>query len=173
MNDDGKDVNPGEVGEIYVRGPICFKSYHRNPEANAGAFDPEGWFKTGDVGYFQNGLLYIVDRKKELIKYKGWQVAPAEIEGLLLSHPEILDAAVIGVEAEGTEVPRAYVVVANRQVTTEEKIKQFVKEHLASYKQLRGGVMYLDAIPKSPSGKVLRKDLRAMVQRNERTRANL
>lgn len=89
------------------------------------------------------------------------QVAPAELEAHLLSHPDILDAAVIGVDWEGTEAPRAY-VVADRSKVSEEQIKSFVKEHLATYKQLRGGVIFIDSIPKSPSGKILRKDLRAM-----------
>jgi 4-coumarate--CoA ligase len=93
----------------------------------------------------------------------GMQVAPAELEAHLLSHPDILDAAVIGVDWEGTEAPRAY-VVADQSKISEEQIKAFVKEHMATYKQLRGGVIFMDAIPKSPSGKILRKDLRAMAK---------
>jgi 4-coumarate--CoA ligase len=96
----------------------------------------------------------------------GMQVAPAELEAHLLSHPDILDAAVIGVDWEGTEAPRAY-VVADRSKISEEKIKAFVKEHMATYKQLRGGVVFIDAIPKSPSGKILRKDLRAMAKEEQ------
>jgi len=108
-------------------------------------------------------MFYIVDRKKELIKYKGMQVAPAELEAHLLSHPDIQDAAVIGVDWGGTEAPRAY-VVADRTTISEEGIKGFVKEHMAPYKQLRGGVVFIDVIPKSPSGKILRKDLRALAE---------
>jgi len=163
VDDDGKDVEVGQEGELLLKGPIVFKGYHNNPEANKDAFDSEGYFRTGDVGMFQNGMFYIVDRKKELIKYKGMQVAPAELEAHLLSHPHILDAAVIGVEWEGTEAPRAY-VVADRSKVSEEQIKAFVKEHMATYKQLRGGVVFIGVIPKSPSGKILRKDLRAMAK---------
>lgn len=103
------------------------------------------------------------DRKKELIKYKGLQVAPAELEAVLISHPQILDAGVIGVydEQECTEVPRAY-VVADKTVVSARDIQDFVKSRLASHKQVRGGVEFVAAIPKSPSGKILRKDLRAM-----------
>ncbi|KAK3080708.1 hypothetical protein LTS18_013874 [Coniosporium uncinatum] len=103
---------------------------------------------------------------EELIKYKGLQVAPAELEALLISHPKILDAAVIGVDiAEGTEGPRAYVVVDSKSGMDEAKIKQFVKENVAGHKQLRGGVVFVEAIPKSPSGKILRKDLREAARR--------
>ncbi|TLD36202.1 hypothetical protein E2P81_ATG03091 [Venturia nashicola] len=163
VDDDGRDVEVGLEGELLLKGPIVFKGYHNNPEASRDAFDSEGYFRTGDVGLFRNGMFYIVDRKKELIKYKGMQVAPAELEAHLLSHPDILDAAVVGVDFEHTEVPRAY-VVADRSKVSEDQIKAFVKEHMAAHKQLRGGVVFIDAIPKSPSGKILRKDLRAMAK---------
>ncbi|KAJ4335142.1 hypothetical protein N0V95_008984, partial [Ascochyta clinopodiicola] len=103
------DLAPGSAGEILIKGPTVFKGYFSNPAADAEAFTPDGWFRTGDVGVFRDGHLYIVDRIKELIKYKGLQVAPAELEAVLLSHPQILDAAVIGVPSDdGTdEVPRA------------------------------------------------------------------
>ncbi|KAJ9649292.1 hypothetical protein H2199_000067 [Coniosporium tulheliwenetii] len=168
VDDEGKDVPVGQPGEVIVKAPIVTKGYHKNPEANKEAFI-DGWFRTGDIALFKDGMFYIVDRKKELIKYKGLQVAPAELEALLLSHPLILDAAVIGVEAEGTEVPRAY-VVADRQKMPPEKIEAFVADNVADYKRLRGGVVYLDAIPKSPSGKILRKDLREMARREGRAR---
>lgn len=117
-------------------------------------------------------MPYIVDRKKELIKYKGLQVAPAELEALLLTHPKIFDAAVIGINTPSTEAPRAYVVTAGD--ITEQEIKDFVKKNAADYKQLRGGVVFLEAIPKSPSGKILRKDLREMANKEaEGVRAKL
>jgi 4-coumarate--CoA ligase len=103
------------------------------------------------IHYLLHGIP--ANSTQELIKYKGIQVAPAELEALLISHPDIADAAVIGVEAEGTEVPRAY-VVADQKKMSAEKIASYVKENVASYKQLRGGVIFLDVIPKSPSGKV-------------------
>ncbi|KAK4189445.1 putative 4-coumarate--CoA ligase [Podospora australis] len=167
VDDDERDVEPGKEGEIWVRGPMITKGYWGNEKANKEAFSEKGgWFKTGDVAVFRDGLFYIVDRKKELIKYKGMQVAPAELEALLISHPKILDAAVIGVEGEGTEVPRAYIVADPRQVTAKE-VADWVAGQVGNHKKLRGGVVFLEAIPKSPSGKILRKDLRALAAREK------
>ncbi|KAL1792937.1 hypothetical protein ACET3X_009444 [Alternaria dauci] len=167
VDDDGRDVGVGEAGEVLVKGPVVCKGYYQNPDADREAFTDDGWFRTGDVAVFKNGLFYVVDRKKELIKYKGLQVAPAELEALLLSHPDILDAAVIGVPTDdGTnEMPRAYVVVGDRGKIGADEIMQFVKGNVAGHKQLRGGVVFLDEIPKSPAGKILRKDLRARAEK--------
>lgn len=172
VDEENKDVEPGQEGELWLQGPVIFKGYHNNPAADADSFE-DGWYNTGDVGVFkkENSLFYIVDRRKELIKYKAMQVAPAELEALLISHDDILDAAVIGVEGEGTEVPRAY-VVADKNKISEQDIKDFVKKNVAGYKQLRGGVIFLSEIPKSPSGKILRKDLRAAAKL-ENTKAKL
>ncbi|KUJ14714.1 acetyl-CoA synthetase-like protein [Mollisia scopiformis] len=167
MDDDGKDVPEGKPGEVLVKGPVVTKGYYGNPQATRDSFI-DGWFCTGDVAIWKNGLPYIVDRKKELIKYKGFQVAPAELEALLVTHPKILDAAVIGVDIPGTEAPRAY-VVTNGDIT-EQEIKEFVKKNIADYKQLRGGVVFMEAIPKSPSGKILRKDLREMARKETRAK---
>ncbi|KAB2572128.1 putative acyl-coenzyme A synthetase [Lasiodiplodia theobromae] len=168
VDDEGRDVEPGQPGEVLVRGPVVTKGYHKNDEANAEAFR-DGWFCTGDIAVFKDGKFYIVDRKKELIKYKGLQVAPAELEALLLAHPAILDAAVIGVSAEGTEVPRAYVVVAQGNQKTPsisaKQIQEYVAQNVSDYKRLRGGVTFVEAILKSPSGKILRKDLRELAKR--------
>ncbi|KAF3008668.1 hypothetical protein E8E13_009003 [Curvularia kusanoi] len=167
VDDDGKDVEPGMPGEVLVKGPVVCKGYYRNEDANREAFTGD-WFHTGDIAEFRDGMFYIMDRKKELIKYKGLQVAPAELEALLLSHADILDAAVIGVDADGgtNEVPRAY-VVADKTKISSAQITAYVKENVASHKQLRGGVVFLDAIPKSPSGKILRKDLRLLAKREQ------
>lgn len=167
VDDDGNDVEPGKPGEVLVKGPVVSKGYYNNEAANKESF-VDGWFCTGDIAEFRNGLFYIVDRKKELIKYKGLQVAPAELEALLHSHPDILDAAVIGVDSDGgtNEVPRAYVVADAKKISAE-KIVSWVKENVASHKQLRGGVIFLDAIPKSPAGKILRKDLRVLAKREQ------
>ena len=167
VDDDGKDVEPGKPGEVLVKGPVVCKGYYQNGAANEEAFTDD-WFHTGDIAEFRDGLFYIVDRKKELIKYKGLQVAPAELEALLLNHDDILDAAVIGVDADGgtNEVPRAY-VVADAKTISGQQIIDYVKKNVASHKQLRGGVVYLDAIPKSPSGKILRKDLRILAKREQ------
>ncbi|KAH8708616.1 4-coumarate-CoA ligase-like protein [Phaeosphaeriaceae sp. PMI808] len=167
IDDDGNDVSPGKPGEVIVKGPVVCKGYYESEAANKENFS-DGWFLTGDIGEFRDGLLYIVDRKKELIKYKGLQVAPAELEALLLNHPDILDAAVIGVGIEnGTnEAPRAYVVADTKKISAQQ-ITEYVKVHVANHKQLRGGVVFLDTIPKSPSGKILRKDLRIIAKRGQ------
>ncbi|TLS26014.1 hypothetical protein PpBr36_07493 [Pyricularia pennisetigena] len=174
VDDDGRNVEPGQAGEVLLRGPVVCNGYFRNEAADGESFvtDDDGgrWFRTGDVAHVRGGLVYIIDRKKELIKYKGLQVAPAELEALLLSHPAVLDAAVIGVPAvegdETSEVPRAY-VVADRNKIDADAIKDFVKRNAANHKQLRGGVVFLDAIPKSAAGKILRKDLRALASRGQ------
>ncbi|KAI0202348.1 hypothetical protein F4808DRAFT_449741 [Astrocystis sublimbata] len=163
VDDDEKDVEPGEAGEIWVKGPVVCKGYWNNDEANKDSIRGD-WFRTGDIGLFKDGFFYIVDRKKELIKYKGNQVAPAELEAVLLSHPQILDAAVIGVPGEGTEVPRAYVISNTKEISGENIVEWFNAQGLARYKALRGGVAFIDAIPKSPSGKILRKILRDLAK---------
>jgi 4-coumarate--CoA ligase len=187
--DDEKDVKEGEEGELLCKGPNVCKGYFDNEKATRESFTHDGWFKTGDIGVRRDGKFYVVDRKKvrlahlpfarnpytyrlsqELIKYKGLQVAPAELEALLLSHDKILDAAVIGIpdpNGSGNELPRAYVVADQAKIDAEE-IKKFVKENLAQHKQLRGGVVYLEAIPKSPSGKILRRELRDAVKREQK-----
>jgi acyl-CoA synthetase (AMP-forming)/AMP-acid ligase II len=165
IDDDDQDVPEGQPGEAIVRGPTVTKGYINNPEADKESFI-DGWFRTGDILQQRNGLWYVTDRKKELIKYKGLQVAPAELEGLLLSHPLIEDAAVIGVPYQGTEAPRAYVVLADKKNPLSEKeIMDFVASKLSAHKQLRGGVVYMDAIPRSTVGKILRRELRDMAKK--------
>lgn len=138
LDENDQDVEEGKPGELLIQGPVVFQGYHNNPQATKDAFF-EGFYRTGDVGIFVNGLNYIVDRKKELIKYKGLQVAPAELEDTLVGHPEISDAAVIGVPDESAgEVPRAYVVKAAGSDVTEKEIVEFVKESLSNHKHLRG-----------------------------------
>ena len=186
VDDEENDVEEGQEGEFIMQGPMVTSGYWDNEQATEEAFTRDGkWFKTGDVGVCRNGKFYVVDRKKvsrifqqllpirrskgrladepqELIKFKGLQVAPAELEALLLSHNLILDAAVIGVpdpDGSGNELPRAYVVADKAKISTDQ-IKAFVKQNLAQHKQLRGGVFYLEAIPKSASGKILGRELR-------------
>ncbi len=159
----GQEVGPGERGELWVKGPNVMSGYLNNPEATAITLDDEGYLHTGDVATVtEEGVFTIVDRVKELIKYKGYQVPPAELEALLLTHDKIADAAVIGVrDAEGEEVPKAFVV---RQETgtdlTAGDVMTFVAERIAPHKKVRV-VEFIDQIPKSASGKILRKDLRA------------
>ncbi|WP_432068444.1 4-coumarate--CoA ligase family protein [Streptomyces sp. C10-9-1] len=162
LDGSGRDVGEGEEGEIAIRGPQVMKGYLGRPEATADMIDAEGWVHTGDVGRVDDGgWLYVVDRVKELIKYKGYQVAPAELEALLLTCEAIADAAVIGVAgADGGEVPKAYVV---RQPGAEEldeaAVMAFVAERVAPYKKVRQ-VEFTAAIPRAASGKILRRELR-------------
>ncbi|PHH84325.1 hypothetical protein CDD83_2117 [Cordyceps sp. RAO-2017] len=175
VDDDDRDVAPGKPGEALVKGPMVTKGYHNNPEANKLAFTNDGWFRTGDILRVENGLLYMIDRKKELIKYKGLQVAPAELEGVLMAHPAVADAAVVALPRESTEVPRAYVVLAPaaRGTVSEADLTAFVKARVAPYKQLRGGIAFVEAVPRSPSGKILRKDLREMQRRQLQSQSRL
>ena len=137
------------------------KGYLNNPEATAASIDEEGWFKTGDVGYVDaDGSWFITDRLKELIKYKGFQVPPAELEAVLLTHPAVADAAVIGIpDEEAGEVPKAFVVLGPGREASAEEIVEHVSAHLAHYKRPRQ-VEFIDEIPKSLSGKILRRVLR-------------
>jgi acyl-CoA synthetase (AMP-forming)/AMP-acid ligase II len=154
----GRDLGVNEPGEVWVRGPQVMKGYLGNAEATARTVDADGWLHTGDVGVVDDdGYLLVVDRLKELIKVKGFQVAPAELESLLLKHPRVADAAVIGVpDDEAGEVPKA-IVVAREPLTADEVIA-FVHSEVAHYKRVRH-VEFVDAIPKSASGKILRRVL--------------
>ena len=154
----GEEVAGGERGELWYRGPQIMKGYLNNEEATKATIDGDGFLHTGDIGYVdQDGYFYIVDRLKELIKYKGFQVPPAELEALLLTHPKIADAAVIGVpDEEAGELPKAY-VVANGEVS-EEEVMEFVAGHVAPHKKIRL-VEITNEIPKSASGKILRRIL--------------
>jgi len=163
------DADEGEPGELWLRGPNIMKGYLNNKMATKNSITSEGWFKTGDVAIRdKEGFFYIVDRKKELIKYNGFQVPPAELESVLLQHPEVRDAAVIGVQSttEATELPRAYVVSSKPFKTDQEKaafcnhVQGWIQTRVAKHKFLRGGVVVLDIIPKSAAGKIQRKDLR-------------
>jgi acyl-CoA synthetase (AMP-forming)/AMP-acid ligase II len=155
----GADVAAGERGELWIRGPQVMKGYLNNPEATAATLDPEGWLHSGDVAtVHDDGYFQIVDRLKELIKYKGFQVAPAELEALILTHPEVSDVAVVGVpDPEAGEFPKAYVVPAGQELDPDELI-EWIAGQVAPQKRVRA-VEVIDEIPKSPSGKVLRRVL--------------
>ena len=157
----GADLGIDEDGELWIRGPQVMKGYLNNPAATAATVDEDGWLHTGDIGHIDSdNHFYIVDRLKELIKYKGFQVAPAELEALLLTHPDVADAAVIGMpDDEAGEVPKGFVVLKPGAQTRETDIMEFVAEAVASYKQLRA-LEFVSEIPKSASGKILRRELR-------------
>jgi 4-coumarate--CoA ligase len=137
------------------------KGYLNNPKATADTMLEGNWLRTGDIGYYdKEENLFIVDRLKELIKVKGFQVPPAELENLLRSHPEIADAGVIGVPHDKTgEAPRAYVIRKAESNLTQEAVQEYVKREAAEYKQLSGGVRFVEELPKAPSGKIVRRML--------------
>jgi acyl-CoA synthetase (AMP-forming)/AMP-acid ligase II len=150
-----------ETGELWFAGPNVMAGYLGNDKATAETIDADGFLHTGDLACVDSdGCIYIVDRLKELIKYKGYQVPPAELEALLLTHPDIADAAVVGVpDADGEEIPKAFVVKQSGAALDEKQVMDFVAEHVAPYKKVRQ-VEFIEAVPKSASGKILRKDLR-------------
>ncbi|CAM5557388.1 MULTISPECIES: 4-coumarate--CoA ligase family protein [Streptomyces] len=162
LDDPGEDLRTGESGEILIRGPQVMKGYLGRPDATAAMIDADGWLRTGDIGYVDaGGWLFVVDRVKELIKYKGFQVAPAELEALLLTHPDVADAAVIGAyDEDGNEVPHAFVVRApTADGLTENDVLRYVTERVAPYKRVRR-VTFVDTVPRATSGKILRRQLR-------------
>jgi acyl-CoA synthetase (AMP-forming)/AMP-acid ligase II len=154
----GAELGSDEEGEICVRGPQVMKGYLNNPEATAAMIDAEGWLHTGDIGYANaDGCFFVVDRVKELIKYKGLQIAPAELEAVLLAHPCVADAAVVPMaDEEAGQVPKAFVVL--RSKSTADDIMTYVADRVARYKRVRL-VEMIDQIPRSPSGKILRRVL--------------
>jgi acyl-CoA synthetase (AMP-forming)/AMP-acid ligase II len=156
-----EDVGTGERGELLIRGPQVMLGYLNNAEATAQAVDSDGWLHTGDVGLADaEGYFFIVDRLKEFIKYKGYQVAPAELEAVLLMHPAVADAAVIAAADEDAgEIPKAFVVT--RRDVTPQVLMEFVAGQVASFKKVRA-VEFIEKIPKSASGKILRRELLAL-----------
>ena len=157
----GEDLATRQDGELLIRGPQIMKGYLRRPEETAESIDRDGWYHTGDVGYIdEEGWFYIVDRTKELIKYKGMQVAPAELEALLLTHPSVLDVAVVRkADEEAGEVPKAFVVLKPASAappTTADALMSWVAERVAPHKRIRE-VQFIDQIPKSATGKILRR----------------
>jgi long-chain acyl-CoA synthetase len=158
--DTGEELPVGGVGEVVVKGPQVMKGYWKRPEETSECLSEDGWLRTGDVGHLdEDGYLYILERKKEMIKYKGYQVAPAELEAVLHEHPAVLDAAVVPKpHLEGGEIPKAFVVLREGFQASPEELMAFVAEKVAPYKKIRE-VEYLTEIPKTASGKILRRDL--------------
>jgi 4-coumarate--CoA ligase len=159
-----RGLGPNESGEIWIRGPQIMAGYHNNEKATNETITSDGWLRTGDIGHYdENFEFYITDRLKELIKVKGFQVPPAELEELLRDHPAVADAAVIGVpHPKAGEVPRAYIVKKKGVEVNENDIKEFIKSKVAKYKRLEGGVEFIQAIPKNATGKILRRELKVL-----------
>jgi acyl-CoA synthetase (AMP-forming)/AMP-acid ligase II len=165
-----KPLGVGESGELWIRGPQIMKGYLNRPDATADSITKEGWYRTGDIGYAdEQGYFFIVDRLKELIKYKGMQVAPAELEALVLTHPAVADVAVIpSPDEEAGEVPKAFIVLKAGQQATAETLMEFVAGKVAPHKRIRR-LEFIQQIPKSASGKILR---RVLVQQERQSRAS-
>ncbi|KAI0204000.1 hypothetical protein F4808DRAFT_416582 [Astrocystis sublimbata] len=174
VNLEGTELPSGQEGELWVKGPNVFPGYLNRPELQEDTFSPDGYFKTGDIGYFDDkGNLYITDRLKELIKYKGFQVAPAELEGVLQGHSDVADACVIPAHdrQRETEVPRAYLVLKPGVAGDETKAQEIVTwldGRVADHKKLRGGVRFINEIPKNASGKLLRRVLKDQAKAEDR-----
>ncbi|XP_065091103.1 uncharacterized protein LOC135712053 [Ochlerotatus camptorhynchus] len=165
----GKTLGPNQIGEICAKGPMIMKGYLKNDEETQSIIDKDGWLHTGDTGYFdEDEDFYIVDRIKDLIKYRGSQVAPAEVEAVLLTNPKIKDAAVVGIKDEANgELPLAFVVAQPGMELSEAEVKTWVADHLSKSKNLHGGVRIIAEIPKTASGKILRRELRKMITKSK------
>ncbi|ESN94047.1 hypothetical protein HELRODRAFT_87823 [Helobdella robusta] len=158
----GETFGPNKTGEIYVRGPQVMLGYLNNQRATNEAIDQDGWLHTGDVGYYDDdGYFFIVDRIKELIKVNGYQVSPAELESIILTHPSVSDCAVVGIsDNRGGEIPKAFVVKKPGYDVSAENIVNLVADHTSAYKHLKGGVYFLERLPKNEAGKILRRRLK-------------
>ncbi|KAF2755408.1 4-coumarate-CoA ligase 2 [Pseudovirgaria hyperparasitica] len=167
-DDNGNEVPHGHRGELYVRGPQVCMRYWKNEEATRETLLEGGWLKTGDIAIMRNGKFWIVDRKKEMIKVNALQVAPAELEAVLLEHEAIIDSAVTGIQLHGQEWPRAYVTLAPEATgkVSEEDIHKWFIKRVAKHKRLAGGIMFVDEIPKLASGKIKRQIMREWAKRD-------
>lgn len=149
-------------GEILIRGPNIMKGYFKNDEATKAIITTDGWLRSGDIGYYdENRLIFINDRLKELIKVNANQVAPAELEGILREHKDVLDAVVVGIPNDKCgEIPKAFVVRRPQSSTNEHELQEFVANRVIKYKHLTGGIQFIDSIPKTATGKILRREIR-------------
>lgn len=165
----GKSLSAFKEGELCFRGPMIMKGYRKNRKATEDMIDKDGWLHTGDIAYYDiEGFIFIVDRVKELIKYKGFQVAPAELEGLLLKNPAIKDAAVIGIpDDEAGELPFAFIVLQPDGKLSAGDIQKYVADKVSAQKRLSGGVRFIDEIPRNQSGKILRRQLRDLYKQTQ------
>lgn len=169
IDENGKSLGPNQRGELCFKGDRIMKGYVNDPESTNKVIDEDGWLHSGDIAYYdEDNQFFIVDRIKELIKYNAYQVPPAEIEALLLSHPKVKDCGVIGIpNEEAGELPFAYVVKQPGEKLTAEEVINFVAENASKAKWLRGGVKFIDVIPRNPSGKLLRREMREMYKNSK------
>ncbi|XP_060526778.1 uncharacterized protein LOC132702259 [Cylas formicarius] len=167
-------LGPNCEGELCFKGPLIMKGYVGDVQATSATIDPDGWLHTGDIAYYDEDRdFFIVDRIKELIKYKGFQVAPAELENLLLTHPSVKDAAVTGLPDEiAEELPLAFIVKDGHHLTEEEVVK-YVADNVSDTKRLRGGVVFVDEIPRNPTGKILRRVLKQRARHMAKLKSKL
>ncbi|XP_018393717.1 PREDICTED: uncharacterized protein LOC108772644 [Cyphomyrmex costatus] len=163
----GKVLDPNQSGEIWLKSAVMMTGYYRNPEATKSTIDEEGWLHTGDIGYIdEDGELFIIDRIKELIKYRGYHISPGEIEGVLISHPAVLEAAVISIpHVTDDEHPLAYITKKPGAKETEQELIDFVAKNMMDHYKLRAGIIFLDVFPYTGSGKIARKDLKEMAKK--------
>ncbi|OQE25706.1 hypothetical protein PENFLA_c008G10282 [Penicillium flavigenum] len=172
IDEKGEDVAPSNAGEICVSSPTIMMGYKDDPKATEEAMLKPGWYRTGDIGYLNSdGFLIIVDRIKDVIKYKGFQVSPTELEEIIVQHPIVADAAVTSVwdDTEATEIPQAFVVPKVKVFSTDreglsQEIQKLVASKVSGYKRLRGGVLFVDQLPRNPTGKLLRRELRSLAR---------
>ena len=159
----GEALGPNQTGELCVKGPQMMKGYLKNVKATEDTIEPSGWLHTGDIAYYdEDRHFYIVDRLKELIKVKGFQVSPSELEDLIRRHPAVADVAVIGIPDDyAGELPRAYVAIKSDASLTEQSLKDFIHPQVSPHKHLKGGVEFVGSVPKSATGKILRRELKA------------
>ncbi|GAB2273398.1 hypothetical protein Dimus_008193 [Dionaea muscipula] len=160
----GSFMCPGETGELWLRGPGVMGGYLNDRQATMIAINEDGWLCTGDIGYFDDqGYVHIVDRLKDIIKYKGFRIAPADLEAILLTHPDILDAAIVGAaDEEAGEVPTAFLVKKPGSMLSGDAVIQYVTKQVAPYKKVRKAV-FVTLIPNSAAGKILRRELRNLL----------
>ncbi|XP_066138247.1 luciferin 4-monooxygenase-like [Euwallacea fornicatus] len=164
----GRSLGPRQIGEFCWKGPLVMMGYYGNKQATKETFTSDGWLKSGDMGYYdEDGYFYVVDRMKELIKYNAFQVAPAELEAILINHPKISDAGVVGLpDRNAGELPLAFVVKKNDELT-EKEVQEYIQGLVSPHKRLRGGVIFVESIPKNLSGKILRRQLREILKRHK------
>lgn len=163
--DTGELLGPNQPGELCFKGKVIMKGYINNEKETTNTLR-DGWLHSGDIGYYnEDGEFFIIDRLKELIKYKGFQVPPAEVEAILLTHPKVKDAAVIGIpDDEAGELPLAFIVKQENVIVQEKEIIEFVASQASPAKRLHGGVRFINEIPKNASGKILRRQLREQLK---------